>query len=306
MDAVFGPSLRPMASGASRFKVLVLQALYNLSDAQAEFQILDRRSFGRFLGIDDGDRVPDETTIWCFREALVQANAIERLFARFDAYLRAAGCLAMSGQIVDASIVAAPRQRMSEEERAIVKGGGTPEGWKEKPAKLAQKGEPMSAPRVRAPWANDARWTLKRGRHKRRPDGSVMAEIATPVFGYSERENAMVRVNPRTHINVDRRFVLIRKWSVTDAFGAVLEPVAADPSPHDGRELGRLLDRENIALGVWADTAYRSQKNEKRINAAGLRSMIHFRKPPGKGLTSGWTRSISRCARAGGSSLWPP
>jgi hypothetical protein len=57
---------------------------------------------------------------------------------------------------------------------------------------------------------------------------------------------------------------------------------------------------------VWADTAYRSQKNEKRINAAGLRSMIHFRKPPGKGLTSGWTRSISRCARAGGSSLWPP
>jgi hypothetical protein len=59
MDPVFGPSLRPMASGASLFKVLVLQALYNLSDAQAEFQILDRRSFGRFLGIDDGDRVPD-------------------------------------------------------------------------------------------------------------------------------------------------------------------------------------------------------------------------------------------------------
>jgi hypothetical protein len=214
----------------------------------------------------------------------VQAGAIERLFARFDAHLRAAGYLAMSGQIVDASIVAAPRQRMSDEERAIVKGGGIPEGWKEKAAKLAQKGEPMSAPRVRAPWANDARWTLKRGRRKRRPDGSLMAEIATPVFGYSERENAMVRVNPRTHINVDRRFGLIRKWSVTDAFGAVLEPVAADPSPHDGRELGRLLDRENIALGVWADTAYRSQKNEKRIKAAGLRSMIHFRKPPGKGL----------------------
>jgi hypothetical protein len=69
MDAVFGPSLVPMAFGASLFKVLVLQALYNLSDAQTEFQILDRRSFGRFLGIDDGDRVPDETTIWRFREA---------------------------------------------------------------------------------------------------------------------------------------------------------------------------------------------------------------------------------------------
>jgi hypothetical protein len=117
MDTVFGPSLEPMAFGASLFKVLVLQALYNLSDAQAEFQILDRSSFGRFLGVDDGDRVPDETPIWRFREALVQADAAERLFARFDAHLRAAGYLAMSGQIVDASIVAAPRKRMSAEER---------------------------------------------------------------------------------------------------------------------------------------------------------------------------------------------
>lgn len=55
--------------------VFVIQVLYGLSDAQAEFQILGRRSFGRFLGLDDGDKVPDETTIWRFREALVQAKA---------------------------------------------------------------------------------------------------------------------------------------------------------------------------------------------------------------------------------------
>ncbi|PRX26970.1 transposase-like protein DUF772, partial [Meinhardsimonia xiamenensis] len=59
---------RPPMDAVTMFKVLVLQALHNLSDAQAEFQILDRRSFGRFLGIDDGDRMPDETTIWRFRE----------------------------------------------------------------------------------------------------------------------------------------------------------------------------------------------------------------------------------------------
>ena len=41
------------------FKILVLQALHGLSDAQAEFQILDHRTFGRFLGLDDDDRVPD-------------------------------------------------------------------------------------------------------------------------------------------------------------------------------------------------------------------------------------------------------
>jgi IS5 family transposase len=73
------------------FKVLILQALYGLSDEQAEFQVMDRRTFGRFLGLGEGDRVPDATTIWRFREALVEAGAIERLFARFDAHLKRRG-----------------------------------------------------------------------------------------------------------------------------------------------------------------------------------------------------------------------
>ena len=65
---------RPPLDPVMMFKVLVLQALYNLSDPQAEFQILDRRSFGRFLCLDDGDNVPDETTIWRYREALTKAG----------------------------------------------------------------------------------------------------------------------------------------------------------------------------------------------------------------------------------------
>ncbi len=52
------------------FKAPVIQALYGLSDAQATLQIMDRCSFGRFLGLDDGARAPDETTIRRFREAL--------------------------------------------------------------------------------------------------------------------------------------------------------------------------------------------------------------------------------------------
>ena len=238
---------RPPMDAVMMFKVLVVQALYGLSDAQAEFQIMDRRTFGRFLGLDDGDSVPDETTIWRFREALVQAGAVDRLFARFDTHLKDAGYLAMGGQIVDASIIAAPRQRMTEKEREIVKGGGIPEDWKAKPRKLAQKDR-------------DARWTLKRGRKKRKPDGSTMAEIATPVFGY------------KNHIGTDRRHGFIRKWSVTDA------------ARHDGRELAGLLDRGNTGSEVWADTAYRSRKNETRIARAGLTSKIHFRRSPGKPL----------------------
>lgn len=236
---------RPPIDPVLMFKILVLQALYGLSDEQAEFQIMDRRTFGRFLGLGEGERVPDATTIWRFREALVEAGAVERLFARFDAHLKAAGYLAMGGQIIDASLVAAPRQRMADTERETVKGGGIPEDWKAKPAKLAQKDR-------------DARWTLKRGRRKRRPDGTLMAEIATPVFGY------------KSHITTDHRHGFIRKWSVTDA------------ARHDGRELAGLLDRANTGASVWADTAYRSGKNERRIAAAGLVSKIHFRKPPGR------------------------
>ena len=238
---------RPPMDAIMMFKVLVLQTLYGLSDGQAEFQILDRRSFGRFLGLDDGDNTPDETTIWRFREALVCADAIDALFARFDAHLKSLGYLAMGGQIMDASIIAAPRQRMTDEERAILKGGGIPDAWKEKPARLAQKDR-------------DARWTLKRGRRKKGPDGKLLMALATPMFGY------------KSHIGIDQRHGFIRTWKASDA------------ARYDGRELPDLLDPANTGSSVWADTAYRSQKNERKIARAGRLSKVHFRRAPGKPL----------------------
>ena len=62
------------------FKTLVLQALYNLSDDQVEYQIRDRLSFMRFLGLGLEDRVPDATTVWLYREKLAQAGLVEALF----------------------------------------------------------------------------------------------------------------------------------------------------------------------------------------------------------------------------------
>jgi hypothetical protein len=50
------------------FKMLVLQALYNLSDDQTEYQVRDRLSFQRFLGLSPEDTVPDAKTLWLFRE----------------------------------------------------------------------------------------------------------------------------------------------------------------------------------------------------------------------------------------------
>lgn len=113
------------------FKVLILQSLYNLSDDQAEFQIRDRLSFMRFLGLSLGATVPDAKTIWLFREQLTQAELIRVLFERFDAFLRKNGFAARKGQIVDASIIAAPRQRNRREENQQIKAGETPEDWSE-------------------------------------------------------------------------------------------------------------------------------------------------------------------------------
>ena len=55
------------------FKILILQRLYNPSDQQIEFQINDRLSFGRFLGLPLGGSAPDYTTVWKFREVLARA-----------------------------------------------------------------------------------------------------------------------------------------------------------------------------------------------------------------------------------------
>lgn len=159
------------------FKVLVLQALYNLSDDQTEYQLRDRLSFMRFVGLGLEDAVPDAKTLWLYREALAKTGAVEGLFNLFDGYLKAQGYLAMGGQIIDATIVAAPRQRNSRDDNAAVKSGETPAEWEKKPAKNRQKDK-------------DARWTKKHGRSH---------------FGY------------KNHISIDRRHKLVRRYAVSSA-----------------------------------------------------------------------------------------
>ena len=107
-----------------------------------------------------------------FREKLTKAGAIGPLFERFDATLRQSGYIAMAGQIVDASLIAAPRQRNTQDEKKAIKDGRIPDNWKDKPAKLRQKDR-------------DARWTVKYTKAKPREDGSTPpVDLAIPVFGY--------------------------------------------------------------------------------------------------------------------------
>ena len=93
----------------------------------------------RFLGLGLSDRVPDAKTILLSRERLTQAGAIERLFNRFDATLRNAGYLPISGQILDATLVEAPKQRNTNAEKADLRVGRISEDWQYKPAKLSLK-----------------------------------------------------------------------------------------------------------------------------------------------------------------------
>ena len=132
---------RPGYDTILKFKMVVLAALYNLSDEQLEIQVRDRLSFMRFLDLGLHDPVPAATTIWLFREALVEANLIDTLFQLFDQHLAGKGFIARGGQIIDATIVSAPKQRNTREENETVKAGDTPKDWEKKPAKNAQKGQ---------------------------------------------------------------------------------------------------------------------------------------------------------------------
>lgn len=152
---------RPPYDPVMMLKVLVIQTANNLSDERTEFLINDRLSFMRFLGLGLSDRVPDARTIWLFRERLTKAGTIKTLFERFDAMLREAGYIAMSGQIVDSSLVAAPKQRNTKEEKDNLKAGRVLDAWKDKPAKLRQKDR-------------DARWTVKFTKARPQSDGTVL------------------------------------------------------------------------------------------------------------------------------------
>jgi len=137
-----------------------------------EYLIRDRLSWLRFLGFDLGAATPDANTIRLFREKLTDADALATLFADFDRQISERGYLAMGGQIVDATLVAAPKQRNTADEKAAIKAGKTAgEIWPDEPARAAQKD-------------TDARWTLKFAKARPMPDGKPGIDIAIPSFGY--------------------------------------------------------------------------------------------------------------------------
>mgnify|MGYP001548180735 CR=1 FL=1 len=177
---------------------------------------------------------------------------LDTLFADFDRQLKERGYLAIGGQIVDVTLVAAPKQRNTQVEKAAIKEGKKAgEIWPGEPARAAQRD-------------TDARWTLKFAKAKPTPDGKPDIDIAIPSFGY------------KSSISICRAFGFIRKSKVTNG------------ARFDGRMLRDVVMNDNTASDVWADTAYRSQANEKWLKRQGRVSHID-RVKPRDGQMPEWT-----------------
>lgn len=160
------------------FKIVILQRYYNLSDEQIEYQILDRLSFCRFLGLSLNSRVPDAKTIWDFKERLTTKSLEKELFDLFHSKLEENALIVHKGKIVDASFVEMPKQRNTKEENAHIKQTGTaPASWSDEPHKQRQKD-------------TDARWG-KKGKEWH--------------FGYKD------------HIKIDNKHKFIDTFTVTDS-----------------------------------------------------------------------------------------
>ena len=218
------------------FKILVLQRLFNLSDDQTEYQINDRMSFMRFLGLSLGDRVPDAKTIWLYRENLAKAGVIEQLFIDYCKELERNGIITHTGTIIDATFVDAPRQRNTREENKTIKSGEVPEEWKEETPKakhkLAQKD-------------TDARWTKKNNETH---------------FGY------------KNHAKVDADSKIITDYSVTDAsvhdsqrftgFFTEKDKVAYADSAYVGQELPEHIEAQICEKGYRNHPLTEEQKQK--------------------------------------------
>ena len=223
-----GPGGRPGFPPLLMLKVLVVGHLYNLSDAQLEFQITDRHSFKRFLGISDADKAPDEKTIWAFREMMVRNDLMDKAFEAFHRVLEDGGFFARKGQMIDATFVEVPRQRNSREDNATIKEGKVPEGWEEHPEMLRQKDL-------------DARWTKKNDQ---------------PHYGF------------KNHVKVDSKSKLIDDFTATDASvhdSQALDELVAEGDPdtyvdsaYTGPACEEVFERKGVT-GKVIERAYRNK-----------------------------------------------
>jgi len=211
------------------FKILILQRYYNLSDEQTEFQIKDRISFLDFLGLELNDNIPDEKTIWLFKEQLKEKDLSLKLFELFTNKLIENKIVAKEGTMIDASFIDVPIQRNKRSENKEIKENKIPQSFKDNSNKLSQKD-------------CDARWTKKNNKNE---------------YGYKD------------HISSDQKTKIITKYKVTPSSThdsqVIKDLVDKDDSilyadsAYKSKEIEDYLKEENIKSKV-IKRAYRNKK----------------------------------------------
>jgi transposase, IS5 family len=215
------------------FKLLILQRIHNLADERLEFQVTDRLSFMRFLGLEFGASIPDARTVWAFREELKEHDLVDRLFAKFNEALTGEGIEMKNGQIIDATFIPIPIQRNNWEDNKTIKAGEVPASWSETPNKEAHKD-------------TDARWTKKGG---------------VSHYGY------------KNHVNVDAALKMVTKWTSTDASvhdSEAFESVLRSPEDGGVNVSADSAYRSEKTEATLADKKYNSRIHERAYRNAPL------------------------------------
>jgi transposase, IS5 family len=195
------------------FKILLLQAWYDLSDPAAEDALNDRKSFARFVGLRLDEKAPDHTAIWRFREELGRKDLLQGLMDELTRQIDQAGLILRQGTLMDATFIASAARPPSappkakadktggKEEKDETKkndetketgetGEGERESAKAKPAKKRSKPDALYTEGKRSLLDPQARWA-KKGRQA--------------VFGY------------KLHISVDAEHRIVRRAKLTAA-----------------------------------------------------------------------------------------
>jgi IS5 family transposase len=201
----------------------MLISWYNLSYSQAQYQVNNRLDFMRFLGVEVGARLPDENTIWDFKEALKNTGLDRKLFELFNANLEKHGVKVSTGIMVDASFVEVPRRRVISESELkepdkLLENESIKVSLEETEDKILVNAEDRRTEHILRQTDFEARYTKKNG---------------NTFFGYKD------------HAAVDKDTKLIVDYGVTSA------------AVHDSQVFLDFITASTS--GVWADSAYLSE-----------------------------------------------
>ena len=118
---------RPPIGFEIKLKMMFLQYIFNLSDEELEDQMIDRLSFQQFVGLSFDEEIPDFTTIWKFKEALIKAGLMDGIFNAILSQLDAKGLIVKKGTMIDATIIRSGNRPLSNKKREELEAEPSPQ-----------------------------------------------------------------------------------------------------------------------------------------------------------------------------------